>query len=122
MSGSLITFGLLHPYWLSDSFSPLWIIPLFKGAIAFQTVCLFSLFMKIAWTTAAATQFTLYMAVSNFGMYLGTQLNRLEWQQWQLFVLGGATALIPIVLIATMRPERVVARRLEDEKSRGIGS
>jgi len=122
VSGSLITFGLLHPYWLSDSFSPLWIIPLFKGAIAFQTVCLFSLFMKIAWTTAAATQFTLYMAVSNFGMYLGTQLNRLEWQQWQLFVLGGATALIPIVLIATMRPERVVARRLEDEKSRGIGS
>jgi PAT family beta-lactamase induction signal transducer AmpG len=117
VSGSLITFGLLHPYWLSASFSPLWIIPLFKGAIAFQTVSLFSLFMKISWTTAAATQFTLYMSVSNFGMYLGTQLNRLEWQQWQLFVLGGTSALIPIVLLLMMKPDLVVKKRLEDEKS-----
>ena len=116
-SGSLITFGLLHPYWLDDSFSPLWIIPLFKGAIAFQTVALFSLFMKIAWTTAAATQFTLYMAVSNFGMYLGTLLNKLDWHQWQLYVLGGISGLIPIVLVTLMRPDTVVARRLEDEKN-----
>ncbi|MEC9477170.1 MAG: MFS transporter [Planctomycetota bacterium] len=116
-SGSLIVFGLLHPYWLDDSFSPLWVIPLFKGAIAFQTVSLFSLYMKISWTTAAATQFTLYMAVSNFGTFIGTQLNKLDWQAWQLFVLGGASALIPILLLLTMRPELVVARRLKDEKS-----
>jgi len=120
-SGSLIVFGLLHPYWLDESFSPLWVIPLFKGAIAFQTVSLFSLYMKISWTTAAATQFTLYMAMSNFGTFLGTQLNKMEWERWHLFVLGGSSALIPIVLIMMMRPERVVARRLEDEKRRGTG-
>ena len=72
---------------------------------------------KIAWTTAAATQFTLYMAVSNFGMYLGTLLNKLDWHQWQLYVLGGISGLIPIVLVTLMRPDTVVARRLEDEKN-----
>ncbi len=116
-SGGLITFGLLHPYWVSDSFSGLWIIPLFKGAIAFQTVSLFSLYMKISWTTAAATQFTLYMAISNFGVFLGSQLNRLDWERWSLFVLGGTSALIPIVLLLLMKPDLVVKRRLEDEKN-----
>jgi len=52
---------------------------------------------------------------------LGTQLNKMEWERWHLFVLGGSSALIPIVLIMMMRPERVVARRLEDEKRRGTG-
>ena len=73
--------------------------------------------MKISWTTAKATQFTLYMAVSNFGVFLGSQLNRLDWERWMLFVLGGTSALIPIVLLLMMKPDLVVKKRLEDEKS-----
>jgi hypothetical protein len=41
----------------------------------------------------------------------------LEWQQWQLFVLGGTSALIPIALLLLMKPNLVVKKRLEDEKS-----
>ena len=51
------------------------LLPTFKGTLAFATVSLFSLYMKVSWTRAAATQFTLYMALSNLGYAVGAKLN-----------------------------------------------
>lgn len=49
-----------------------------QGTLAFTTVSLFSLYMKISWTGAAACQFTLYMALGNGSCALGAGLNRLN--------------------------------------------
>ncbi|MDG2083370.1 MAG: MFS transporter [Planctomycetota bacterium] len=95
--------------------SPAWIVPVFKGLVAFQTVSLFSLYMKISWTSAAATQFTLYMAVSNFGTYFGNEICRIEsLSRFDLFLTSGVCSFIPLLLIVTLKPDQIVETASKD--------
>jgi len=96
-----------------------WLLPAFRGGIAFTTVSLFALYMKSCWTAAAATQFTLYMALNNIGYSVGAKLNAwlpaldvtLTYQQY--YLLGGLLPIAALALLLTIDPERQVSEELE---------
>ncbi len=127
---SLLTFSLTSSHWDHESYPRMLIIPLFKGCVAFTTVSLFSLYMKISWTGAAASQFTLYMAMSNVGHALGAGLNRLNsWiELWagnfgflegitlaepDFYLVAGVVSLFPLVFLVFLDPDSVVRRKID---------
>ena len=69
ISAALATFSLTSPWWDDVGDWVVLLIPGFKGGMAFLAVAYFSMCMKICWTMAAATQFTLYMTLSNAGYW-----------------------------------------------------
>jgi len=81
---------------------------------------MFSFYMKVSWTAAAATQFTLYMAMSNIGYAFGAQLNRLlplagyELTFAESYLVAGLLPLIPLVLIFTFNPDGVDEHKRAD--------
>ena len=131
-SATLLTFGLTSAYWYESGYPAVWLLPLFKGFFALTTVSLFSLYMKISWTGAAACQFTLYMAMSNVGHALGAKLNSLNsWIEkaaqrgWSsldgvvladqhFYLVAGYLALVPLFFLVFLRPDTVVAQKLSE--------
>ena len=117
MSIVLFVFASTSAGWHNPGYPAVLLLPAFKGAVAFATVSMFSLFMKVSWTQAAATQFTLYMAMGNLGYATGAKLN--SWPEAAGFVLqlpdyyflGAVLALIPLVLLLGLSPDEVEARR-----------
>ena len=97
-------------------------LPAFKGTLAFATVSLFSLYMKVCWTKAAATQFTLYMAMANVGYAVGAKLN--AWIELagfsptmaDFYLVAGAFALLPLVFLTGLDPDGVEARRRAESR------
>jgi len=82
-----------------------------QGAIAMTAVSSFSLYMKISWTAAAATQFTVYMALSNLGYAAGPMLTRLRLDDPTSYLAAAVVALLPVPLLFLLRPDGVEARR-----------
>jgi len=128
-SATLLTFSLTSSYWSYESYPRALIIPLFKGCLAFTTVSLFSLYMKISWTRAAATQFTLYMAMSNVGYALGARLNSLNtWiDRWEgsfailqgftlveadFYLITGVVTLFPLAFLFFLDPDSVARQKI----------
>jgi len=126
---TLLVFSLTSSYWNYESYPRALIIPLFKGSLAFTTVSLFSLYMKISWTRAAATQFTLYMAMTNVGYALGAGLNRFnDWiNHWEgsftilqgitlveadFYLVGGVVTLFPLTFLVFLDPDSIVQRKI----------
>lgn len=99
------------------------LLPLFKGAMAFSTVAMFSLYMKVSWTTAAATQFTLYMAMGNLGYAMGAKL--LTWldlagynlAMGQFYLIGGALPLMALLLLIGLDPDGVERRKIAEREA-----
>ena len=120
MITTLLTFGLTSGYWDRPDYPHVLLLPAFKGSLAFTTVCMFSFYMKVSWTAAAATQFTLYMAMSNIGYAFGAQLNRLlplagyELTFAESYLVAGLLPLIPLVLIFTFNPHGVDEHKRAD--------
>ena len=71
--------------------------------------------MKIAWTTAAATQFTLYMTLLNAGNAFGPVLTRLGLGYAESYLLCAALAVLPLAVLPLLDPESVVRRRRLDQ-------
>ncbi|MFP6577079.1 MAG: hypothetical protein VB912_18100, partial [Pirellulaceae bacterium] len=97
-----ITFGMLQPYWTITWFATGYFVlaPAFLGMAA---VSGFSLFMKLSWTTTAATMFTCYMALLNVGDAIGQGLlaNRLHssFDYPTCICALGIVTLIPLILL-----------------------
>lgn len=115
----LVTFSLNSASWQQEGFPAWLLLPCFKGCFAFTTVSLFSLYMKISWTSAAATQFTLYMAINNMGHAVGAQLNKLNsWIDPEVatlsdsgfYLLAGCLALVPLAILPLLDPDSVERR------------
>lgn len=89
------------------------LLPGFRGCLAFATVSLFALFMKVSWTTAAATQFTLYMALLNLGYAAGARLNGwlaalgAEPSLADAYLVAGCLPLLPLALLWWVRADAV---------------
>ncbi|MAJ29247.1 hypothetical protein CBD41_07485 [bacterium TMED181] len=116
MGCAMIAFSLLLT---EASINPTWLLPIFKGFVAFQTVALFSLYMKICWTTSAATQFTLYMSVSNLGTYIGNEIARIDgMERGTLFMIAGIAAFVPLLVLFTLRPDAIVDLRKKMEAAK----
>lgn len=118
---SLLSFGLTASAWFEPGYPHVLLLPAFKGWLAFTTVSLFSLYMKMSWTQAAATQFTLYMATNNLGYALGARLlTWLESMDYGLstanyYLLAGIVPLIPIALLTQLDPNTVERKKRAEQ-------
>ena len=119
---SLVLFGFTASAWFEPGYPQVLLLPAFKGWLAFTTVSLFSLYMKMSWTQAAATQFTVYMATNNLGYALGARLlTWLESMDYGLntadyYLLAGIALIIPIGLLTQLDPNGVERnKRAENE-------
>ncbi len=111
-------FGLTSAWWSSPSYPLALFIVVIQGSIAMTAVSAFSLFMKISWTAAAATQFTVYMAISNLGYAAGPMLTRLQLDDPSSYLAAAVVAaFLPIPFLFLLRPDSVVARKLAEESS-----
>ncbi|MCU0976371.1 MAG: MFS transporter [Steroidobacteraceae bacterium] len=120
MAVILVTFGHTLQAWQGPGYPHGLLLPAFKGAVAFAT----ALFMRVSWTRAAATQFTVYMSMGNVGYALGAKLNGwLELTGASLvttdyFIVAGLLPILPLLLLFGLDPDSVVKRKLEDERAR----
>ena len=120
VAASLLTFGLTAGLWSQPGYPHVLLLPAFKGTLAFTTVSLFSLYMKVSWTQAAATQYTLYMASSNLGYALGARL--LAWTDIggygfdaaDFYVIGGLTQMVSLSVLFILDPDSVERRKLAE--------
>jgi PAT family beta-lactamase induction signal transducer AmpG len=117
MGAILLTFGATSGLWQSGGYPHVLLLPAFKGTLAFTTVSLLSLYMKVSWTRVAATQFTLYMAMANLGYASGAKLNTwleragLELTMADFYLVAGLLALLPLVFLGGLDPDGIEARK-----------
>ena len=118
----LLSFGLTAQSWHTPDYMHILLLPAFKGTMAFTTVSLFSLFMKVSWTRAAATQFTLYMAMGNVGYAFGAKLNTwleaagLTLTMADFYLVAGSLPLIAMAMLVGLDPDAVEARKLQENR------
>ncbi|MDH3268566.1 MAG: MFS transporter [Ignavibacteria bacterium] len=65
--------SFLNVYWQNDVFVIVFIIG-FYVLLTFTTIAIFASAMQLCWKRVAATQFTLYMAISNLGLAAGAAI------------------------------------------------
>lgn len=98
-------------YWLATSF-----VVLYNILYVFIMVGILAISMELCWKKISASQFTFYMAISNFGWItgsaiIGTIRENFSWEYSILtFAFLAATALVPLQLMRTKKH----LRRLEE--------
>ncbi len=118
------TYGLLHI--LFASFPDLWdhnwfaagYLILNPGALAVGAVGFLSMAMKISWTKAAATMFTVYMTLSNAGHVAGNLIagwlrEDYSFSYEALFWVAGLVTIAPLIALTVVNPAAVDAKRAE---------
>lgn len=125
---TLLTFSFTSDSWSQPGYMHVLLLPAFRGFSAFATVAMFSLYMKVSWTAVAATQFTMYMALSNIGYAFGVQLNSwLPLAGYDLtfadaYLLAGVVPILPLLLIFTFDPNGAEKHKLADRALGGSTS
>jgi len=128
MAVVLLTFGWTAGAWHGPAYPHVLLLPAFKGTLAFATVSLFSLYMKVSWTRAAATQFTVYMAMGNVGYALGAKLNAWLPQVGftptltDFYLVAGFLPVVPLLLLIGLDPDGIVARKLAEQRRAALAS
>ncbi len=117
-AATFIGFGVTSALWASSGYPYALFIFMAQGTLAMTTVALFSLYMKVSWTTAAATQFTMFMTLANMGYAAGPYLTRLGLTDTQSYVVCGAAAVLPMLLLPLMKPDGVERRRVAEFEAR----
>lgn len=113
-------------YWTSSSFIVAFMIA-FQVLYVFTNVGYFAMGMQCCWKKISATQFTLYMTISNLGRVVGAKLigpikSNFAWE-YTLLAFGGMIALAWLIIQFirinehTKRVENFDAKRFEDEPS-----
>jgi PAT family beta-lactamase induction signal transducer AmpG len=96
---SLMAF--LKSYWQNEKIIVGFIVG-FYTLITFNTIAIFAAAMQLCWKRVAATQFTLYMAISNLGLASGAALlgPLKDYFNWEYVILTYAIfALVMLILI-----------------------
>ncbi len=100
--------SFLNAYWQKDIFVTGFIIG-FYVLITFTTIAIFASAMQLCWKRVAATQFTLYMAISNLGLAAGAAvMGQLKgFLDWEYVILVYIIfALVMLVLIRFINFEK----------------
>jgi PAT family beta-lactamase induction signal transducer AmpG len=94
----IVAFALLYPLWDNNLFV-FGFFMVFYLLNVFSIIGIFSASMKLSWKLIAATQFTLFMAISNIGRSIGSgAVGILEnFMSWQFVILS--SVILPIVII-----------------------
>jgi PAT family beta-lactamase induction signal transducer AmpG len=94
----IIIFALLESFW-EKNIIIFGFFMVFYLLNVFSIIGIFSASMKLSWKLIAATQFTLFMAVSNIGRSLGSgTVGVLESiMSWQFVILS--TSILPLIMI-----------------------
>lgn len=106
-----IIFGCCPHLWSNWWFSAGYLF-LNPGLLAIGSVGFLSMGMRISWTTASATVFTIFMTVSNVAHVMGNKAagllrDNLGLSYEQTFIVAGVTMFIPLLLLIVVRPEQV---------------
>jgi MFS family permease len=118
------TYGLLHlifaccpSLWDQSWFAAGYLI-LNPGALAVGSVGFLSMGMKISWTAAAATMFTVYMTLSNVSHVAGNAA--VGWLRESMglsyeatFAVAGIATILPLLVLLAVNPATVDAKRAE---------
>ena len=94
------------PYWFQMAF-----LIIYPSLIAMGTVSMFALTMALSWSSASATMFTSYMALSNLSVVIGTNLIGPMTEVFnvgQLYIVMMFMGILPGVLIRKMDPEPIL--------------
>jgi PAT family beta-lactamase induction signal transducer AmpG len=91
-------FALLPDFWKNDKFVFGFIL-LYYLFYTFLCIAMFAASMKLCWQVVAATQFTLFMALSNMGRAVGSGLvgTLKEMMSWEFVLI--CTAISPLLTI-----------------------
>ena len=94
--------SFLNVYWQNDVFVMGFIIG-FYVLITFTTIAIFASAMQLCWKRVAATQFTLYMAISNLGLAAGAAvMGQLKaFLDWEYVIL--IYVLFAVVMLVLIR-------------------
>jgi len=104
---------LWNQYWFAVGY-----LLLNPGALAFGAVGFLSMGMRISWTRASASMFTIYMTLSNVGHVIGNSVvgplrDDYSFSYEQTFWFAGLAAVVPLIFLVAVRPEQVDERRGE---------
>jgi PAT family beta-lactamase induction signal transducer AmpG len=96
---ALILAALLKPWW-DHPFVITSFIAVFYVLVVFTTIAIFAAAMNLCWKRISATQFTLYMTISNLGLATGAWLlgpltSMMSWEY-----LLAASAVFPLIMLA----------------------
>jgi PAT family beta-lactamase induction signal transducer AmpG len=111
---TFLGFSLTAGSWTAEGYPLVLYFVMLETGLALTTVSLFALFMKISWTTAAATQFTLYMTVLNIGNATGPMLTRLGLDYMDTYLLCAGLAVLPLAFLPLLNPAPVLQRKLQE--------
>jgi PAT family beta-lactamase induction signal transducer AmpG len=103
-----ISMTLLKPYWSSPLLMEAF-IGIYYVLYVFLSVAAFATAMQLCWKRVAATQFTLYMAISNLGRATGAGLlgPMRKYLEWQYILLSLAVfAILTFIIIQLLRPNK----------------
>jgi PAT family beta-lactamase induction signal transducer AmpG len=115
-----LAFSLTSASWDTEGYPLVLFFLLLETGLALTSVSLFALFMKISWTTAAATQFTLYMTVLNLGNATGPLLTRLGLGYAETYLLCAGLAVLPLFVLPLLDPESVLRRKRSEAAGGGV--
>jgi predicted MFS family arabinose efflux permease len=106
-----VAFGLLPGLWNNQIFASGYLL-LNPGVLALGSVGFLSMAMRISWTQASATVFTIYMTLSNLSHVLGNWTIGPIRDDWKspyetCFILSGCVMLLPLLLLPLIRPQQV---------------
>ena len=118
------TMFLAQPLWAGSQFLTTFII-VWLALDTLITVALLPIAMRLCNRTVAATQFTLYMALSNFGITIGASLLGFADQLGgiaNLFALLAAANILAIAILLVVRfPTKQVDHRTAEQLPQGDG-
>jgi PAT family beta-lactamase induction signal transducer AmpG len=119
---TFLTFALTSRWWSHESYPLRLYFLLLDTGLALTSVSLFALFMRVAWTTAAATQFTLYMTVLNMGHAIGPTLTKLGLEYVPTYVLCAMLSALPLAVLPFIDTAVVLQRKLAESRARAAAS
>jgi MFS transporter, PAT family, beta-lactamase induction signal transducer AmpG len=112
-----IIFAACPELWNNETFSTGYLF-LAPGAIAMGAVGYNSMGMRVSWTKASATMFTLYMTLSNVGHVVGNYTYGVlrddnGYSYETIFYVAGAAMLVPLLALPLIKP-RTIDDRIAD--------
>ena len=115
------TMSFLSHYWSNSQFV-IGFIMTFYLLYTFNTIAIFASAMRLCWKRVAATQFTLYMAISNLGLAAGAALigplkEMFDWQYVILSYIGFVFVMLVIIQFVNFDKHSVQVEELDKKYS-----